>query len=150
MLTLDVGARIDGYWSDLNRNGTVGPAGASLRADHALLRDAIGMGMRTVRPGVLVRDLHAAMRAVLGERAPEYGRMGHGVGLDFTEGPSIQPRSDVLLRKGMVLALEPSMAVERPDESRGLIVAEELVVVTGGGARQLSVPIPDGLPEWIA
>ena len=71
------------------------------------------------------------------------GRMGHGLGMQLTECPSILPADHTELAPGMVLTLEPSVTLL----SGQTMVHEENIVITETGARYLTVPAPRHLPQ---
>ena len=68
-----------------------------------------------------------------GAGGSDAGRLGHGLGMQLTEWPSLIPTDHTVLAPGMVLTLEPGIAVPG-----GMLVHEENIVVTDQGARFLS------------
>jgi Xaa-Pro aminopeptidase len=72
------------------------------------------------------------------------GRLGHGLGLELTEWPSITEDDTTVLQAGMVMTIEPGMPVlGHVDGDQGkMIVHEENVVVREGGAEMLSKRAP--------
>ena len=75
------------------------------------------------------------------------GRMGHGLGLDLTEPPSLAPDDHTRLEPGMVITLEPSLALPgTAGLTRRLMVHEENVVVTPAGCELLTRRAPAELP----
>ena len=137
ILMLDTGAVRDGYFCDFDRNFAVGPPAPEVAAAHATLIEATGAGCAAARPGARFSDLYAAMEAVV-RLGPGGGRLGHGLGMQLTEGPSILPADDTVLVPGMVLTLEPSVRVV----GDRLMVHEENIVIEEGGARMLTRPEP--------
>lgn len=142
VLGLDVGARVEGYWCDFNRNFSAGPVSPEAARAFAAAHAGLEAASAIARPGVAVADLWAAMARVIEARgyAPDpRGRMGHGVGLDFTEPPSLAPWDGALLTEGLVLAIEPSFAfVPALGAAPALMVHEELIRVEAGGCRILT------------
>jgi Xaa-Pro dipeptidase len=67
--------------------------------------------------------------------------MGHGVGLCLTEPPSITPSDETVLIPGMVLAIEPGLAIEG-----GMLIHEEDIVITQDGCELLTRRAPVELP----
>jgi Xaa-Pro aminopeptidase len=68
--------------------------------------------------------------------------MGHGLGMQLTEGPSILPDDDTVLEAGMVMTLEPSLTVA-PGR---MLVHEENLVIEAGGPHWLTRPAPPEMP----
>jgi Xaa-Pro aminopeptidase len=135
VLMLDTGAIRDGYFCDFDRNYAVGAPSPAIRDGHAVLVDAVRAGFEAARPGARFCDLYEAMESVL-RLGPDAGRLGHGLGMELTEGPSIVPADGTLLEPGMVLTLEPSVMV---GDGR-LLVHEEDIVIEERGARFLTRP----------
>jgi Xaa-Pro dipeptidase len=149
VLIIDAGCTIDGYFCDFDRNWSFGPPAPAVRDAYARVHAATDAGFAAVRPGVRACDVWHAMAASLGEdavRAAGVGRMGHGLGLNLTEPPSIHPDDETELRPGMVITLEPGMAYVLGNGSRGVMVDEENVVVTEHGAEMLTRRAPAELP----
>ncbi len=135
VLMLDTGMVKDGYFCDFDRNFSVGqPSGAVANA-HARLIDAVDAGVEATRPGATAADLFHAMDRIVtgGAGGSDAGRLGHGLGMQLTEWPSLIPSDKTVLEPGMVLTLEPGIEV-----SGGVLVHEENIVVTQTGAAFLS------------
>jgi Xaa-Pro aminopeptidase len=142
VLVIDVGATYGGYFCDFDRNFALGRAPAEVRAAYERVYEATQAGLATVRPGRTAADVYRAMAAVLepgrGAATP-IGRMGHGLGLDVTEPPSIAPGDETVLEEGMVLTLEPSAILPGAGGmSQRLMVHEEDIVVTRSGCELLT------------
>lgn len=144
ILMLDTGALFDGYYCDFDRNYAIGRADDTARRAYETLYSATEAGLSAVRPGALACDIWLAMRDVIGKsgfRALD-GRLGHGLGLQLTEWPSLAAGDRSILREEMVLTLEPGLEV-----SPGLImVQEENVVVRDAGAELLTPRASPQLP----
>jgi Xaa-Pro aminopeptidase len=136
VLMLDTGLVWDGYFCDFDRNFSIGPPDERLQTAHARLMTAVESGFAQAKPGAVISDLFHAMNDVVnaGNNGSDAGRLGHGVGMQLTEWPSIIKDDHTPLEQGMVLALEP--AVQTGDGL--LIVHEENIVITETGARFLS------------
>jgi Xaa-Pro aminopeptidase len=133
VLMLDTGAIRDGYFCDFDRNYSVGAPSPAVRDGHATLIEAVQAGFEAARPGARFCDLFAAMEGVV-RLGPGAGRLGHGLGMELTEGPSIIPADQTVLAPGMVLTLEPSVMVG----AGRLLVHEEDIVIEERGARFLT------------
>jgi Xaa-Pro dipeptidase len=138
VIGFDIGATVKGYWCDFNRNFNIIDGNANMqRTDEALQRSIVAAFQRC-KPGVAVADLRAEMDSSLalsGFVTDGKGRFGHGVGLDFTEPPSLTGTDDAVLEAGMVITLEPSVQVQN---SKLILVAEEMVLITNTGAEMLT------------
>ena len=142
VLMLDTGLVHDGYFCDFDRNFAIGPADGAVKDAHARLIAATEAAFAGARPGRRASDLFHAMDAIL-EVGPEAGRLGHGVGMQLTEPPSLIPADETLLQPGMVLTLEPGL-----DLGGGrILVHEENIVIEDGGARWLTTPSAPAITE---
>lgn len=135
VMMLDTGVVYDGYFSDFDRNWSVGCPSAKVKSTHALLIEASDAGAEVARPGQTAADLFNAMNAILskGDATTDTGRLGHGLGMSLTEWPSLIPKDFTVLKPGMVLTLEPSVVV-----GDKIMVHEENILVTEGRASFLS------------
>lgn len=135
VLMLDTGMVWDGYFCDYDRNWSVGPASTAVKSAHAQLIEASDAAFDIARPGATAADLFHAMNDVLtrGAGATEAGRLGHGLGMSLTEWPSLIAQDHTPLEAGMVLTLEPGIAV-----GGKIIVHEENIVITDGAPRFIS------------
>lgn len=145
ILIIDTGATYDGYFCDFDRNYAFGgPCNAAKRA-YDIVYQATDAGFQAARPGATTTDLWAAMAAVLqagGSMGNDVGRMGHFLGMQLTEGPSITPVDKTTLEAGMVLTLEPGMTMATGKQ----MVHEENIVITNDGAQYLSRRAPEEMP----
>ncbi|GAA4750315.1 Xaa-Pro peptidase family protein [Nocardioides endophyticus] len=138
LVWLDGGPRWLGYWSDITRTYSVGaprPEHAGLYAASRAATLAVG---EAIRPGLTTTELFDVVSRAFRDAGLEIGsatRIGHGVGLQLTEPPSVLPSAPVTLEAGMVLAIEPGIA-----RSDGYFNVEENFLVTPGGAELLSPP----------
>jgi Xaa-Pro aminopeptidase len=140
LLIIDVGVTSRGYFCDFDRNFAIGRASEEFRAAYRRVYEATQTGLEAVRPGRTAADVWTAMSKVLDSTAETpIGRMGHGLGLDITEPPSIAPSDHTVLEEGMVLTLEPSLVMPPAEGmARRLMVHEENIVVTREGCELLT------------
>lgn len=138
LVTIDLGAIIDGYCSDCTRTFATGELEAQAREVYEVVLDAQQAALDAVAPGRTGREVDAVAREVI-DRAG-YGEhfghgLGHGVGMEIHEGPRLsRTAGDESLRAGNVVTVEPGIYL--PD--RLGVRIEDLVVVTDGGAERLS------------
>lgn len=136
-LKLDFGARVDGYCADMTRTVVTGSATGRHREIHDAVLAANEAGLNVVRAGIPAREVHEAARMVLEERGlAQYFThgLGHGVGIDVHERPTLNTGSRDPLLADSVVTIEPGVYVE----GFGGVRIEDLVVVEEGGHRLLS------------
>jgi Xaa-Pro dipeptidase len=133
----DVSACLDGYWGDLTRCATVGPASEWAREAWALVAEAQAAAIAAATAGAAARDVDAAQRAIVTAR-PDLGEClhgaGHAMGLAIHEPPFLVPASDDVLVEGTVLTIEPGLY----QPGTGGIRLEDDVLVTKDGPVLLS------------
>ena len=143
ILMLDTGLVWDGYFCDYDRNWSVGAPSKTVSGAYSQLLEASDAAFELAKPGATASDLFHAMNSVLtlNSSSTDAGRLGHGVGMSLTEWPSIIPDDHTVLEKGMVLSLEPGIAIKNK-----IIVHEENIEITETGARYLSPKANKDLP----
>jgi Xaa-Pro aminopeptidase len=137
-----------GCWADMTRTFVVGEPADGVAAQEKLAREAIEAARAAARPGVTGRELHALACEVFeaaGHRTqrtgpgddPEEGfqySLGHGVGLEVHEGPSLGQIGREPLVEGDVLAVEPGLW----EAGIGGVRFEDLLLVTADGCETLT------------
>lgn len=144
LLMLDTGLVWDGYFADFDRNFSIGPQSAAIADAYERLIVAGQKGFEAAQVGATAADLFHAMNNALGDAGgAEAGRMGHGLGMQLTEWPSLIPDDHTVLEDGMVLTLEPSIELG----GGKIIVHEENIVIRAAGPEYLSRPASTTLRE---
>ena len=137
LVVVDAGCSVAGYASDCTRTFFTGEPAGRLREVYDLCSTAQLDGLAAVAPGANGRDVDAASRVAIGAAgmADLYGHgLGHGVGLEVHEQPTLRPESDSVLTPGNVVTVEPGLYL--PGEFGVRI--EDMVVVTEAGAERLT------------
>ena len=145
VLIIDTGTTFDGYFCDFDRNLAFGYITDNTLQAHDVVYRATDAGLAAALPGATTADIWAAMWKILedgGSLGNSVGRMGHGLGMQLTEWPSIKPGDDTVLEPGAVLTLEPGMEFAPGQQ----LVHEENIVITDDGARYLSHRAPKEMP----
>ena len=137
VLMLDTGAVRDGYFCDYDRNFAIGQASEGNRAAHARLIEATQAGFEAARPGARACDVWKAMADIVGG-GEGAGRLGHGLGMQLTEGLSLTAKDQSVLKPGMVITLEPGTETV----PGFMMVHEENIVITEGTPYPIS-PMSD-------
>jgi Xaa-Pro dipeptidase len=147
LLLLDFGAAVGGYCADTTRTVSCGiPSSEQQRIFDLVLR-AHDQAIAAIRPGVTTGEIDEAARRVIrdgGHAEHFFHRVGHGLGLEEHEAPSLDPGSTLVVDEGMVFTIEPGVYLP----GRGGVRIEDDVVVTAEGCRLLTraarelVPLP--------
>ncbi len=136
-VTVDSGCVVDGYCSDCTRTFAAGEPSEELRGLYAVCLEAQLAGVEAVGAGVGGREADAASRDVIGSAGygDFYGHgMGHGLGLEVHEAPSLRPESDDVLQPGNVVSVEPGIYLPQV----GGVRIEDLMLVTENGTERLT------------
>lgn len=136
LVWIDAGAVWDGYWSDITRLASVGEPSEDRMSDYEFSYGLVGELVELAVPGAEVSRL--AERAREGFEAAglpmnAISRVGHGIGLELTEPPSLGIDEETALRPGMTIAIEAGVS-----HANGYFVVEENVVITETGNRLLA------------
>jgi Xaa-Pro dipeptidase len=137
LVLLDFGAASDGYRADTTRTVVVGRPEARQTEVHGLVLAAHDAAIEAVRPGAKAGEVDEAARAVIreGGLAGRFiHRVGHGLGLEAHEDPSLDPGGTVVLEEGMVVTIEPGVYVP----GWGGVRIEDDIVVEASGGRLLT------------
>lgn len=143
VLILDTGCVYDGYFCDYDRNFAFGFVDEATASAYAKVHQALEAGLDAAKPGVSCSELFEVMQRVLQlEDAGNVGRLGHGLGMQLTESPSITAFDSTVLQAGMVMTLEPGMTYA----NGRLMVHEENIVIENSGARLLTRRADSAIP----
>ncbi len=137
LLTLDWGAAHNGYMADLTRTYAIGEIAPELKTIYDLVLRANAAGRAASRPGAMAAEVDAAARQVItdGGYGPYFvHRLGHGLGLEGHEDPSMHGRNETVLEPGLTFTVEPGIYVP----GLGGVRIEDDVVVTENGCESLS------------
>jgi Xaa-Pro dipeptidase len=132
LLKFDFGALRGGYHSDMTRTVVLGPLASWQRDLYRLVAEAQLAGSAAVASGVNTADVDKAARDVI-DRAGRGDRfvhgIGHGVGLEIHEAPSLSQESTDRLEPAMVVTVEPGVYLP----GTGGVRIEDTVVVSAAG-----------------
>jgi Xaa-Pro aminopeptidase len=137
LVLLDFGAAFDGYRADTTRMAVIGEPDQRHKEIHALVLAAHDAGIAAVRAGTTTGTVDAAARQLIdaaGMGELFFHRIGHGLGLEAHEDPSVDPGSATVLEAGMVFTIEPGIYIP----GWGGVRIEDDVVVERAGCRLLT------------
>ncbi|MBN2645157.1 MAG: aminopeptidase P family protein [Desulfuromonadaceae bacterium] len=137
LVTIDFGACYQGYHSDETVTLAVGEVSDRLRELYETVLAAHDLALAALKPMAAAREIDAVARDHIRDKG--YGDffghgLGHGVGLEIHEAPTLSPRSDALLLSGMVFTIEPGIYI--PDV--GGVRIEDTVLMMENGYRLLT------------
>lgn len=136
-IVIDMGAKYEGYCSDLTRTIFVGEPDAKFRRIYDIVLQAQLAAEEQVRAGMTGEEADAIARDIIAEagHGDDFGHsLGHGVGLAVHEFPRVGPRAEDILQDGMVFTIEPGIYLP----GWGGVRIEDIVAMENGRARVIS------------
>jgi Xaa-Pro aminopeptidase len=136
VIRFDVGGRYRHYRADIARIATFGEPTDEVRRYHRALLAGVERACELIRPGTRVADIfEATVETVRREGIGHYRRnhVGHGIGLDGYDAPSLTATSDEIIEAGMVLSVETPYY----ELGRWGLQVEDMVVVRSDGVERL-------------
>lgn len=136
-LTLDYGCVYEGYCSDMTRTVVIGEPSEKMKEVYNTVLEAQEKALKAYKPGACAIDVDETARGYIREKG--YGDyfghgLGHGVGREIHEAPSVGYRSTEELKPGMVVTDEPGIYIP----GFGGVRVEDLLVITESGSEVLS------------
>ena len=136
-LTLDFGCIYNGYCSDMTRTIFIGKASDRQKEIYNIVLEANEKVLEQIRPNITGQELDKIARNLIEERG--YGEcfghgLGHGVGMDIHELPTISRKGKESIAANMVITDEPGIYIP----NFGGVRIEDLILVTSSGHRVLS------------
>lgn len=137
-ITMDFGAVVDGYHSDMTRTVALGSVSDEQREIYNTVLAAQTASLSVLKAGITCADGDAAARNVIANAG--YGNCfghgtGHGVGVQIHEAPTVSPRGgSTLLKVGNVVTVEPGIYLEGKFGVR----IEDMALITEDGCRNLT------------
>lgn len=115
IISVDIGVGYEGYHSDSARTYIVGSTSKEIEDLVLNTEKALYKGLSVIKEGARIGDIGAAVTSVAKES--NYGvvreLVGHGIGSNVHEDPDVpnfgKPNTGLVLKKGMVIAVEPML-----------------------------------------
>lgn len=136
-VTMDFGAVVDGYRSDMTRTVAVGSVSERHKFVYNTVHSAQLAALKEIKAGQKCSDIDKIARDIIYGNGFEgcFGHsLGHSVGIEIHESPNFSPRCDQILRKGNVLTVEPGIYLENEFGVR----IEDMVFVTENGCENIT------------
>lgn len=134
-VTMDFGAKLEGFCSDITRTIVVSQASERHQDIYNRVLQAQLAAIDAIRPGAKAKDVDAISREVLGDLAPYFGHgLGHGLGGVVHDLGRFGPASKDELEEGQIWTVEPGVYIE----GFGGVRIEDDVLVTATGAEVLT------------
>jgi Xaa-Pro aminopeptidase len=136
-LLLDFGVKLDHYCADMTRCLSPQRPDTRYRKLFRLVLEANRRVIAAIRPGMTGREVDDVARnhIVQAGYGAAFGHgLGHGLGLEVHEAPSFSPRSEEVIRPGMVVTVEPGIYLS----GKVGIRIEDVVLITRDGCEVLT------------
>lgn len=135
LLTLDFGAQVDGYKTDMTRTIAIGKISEELSAVYESVLESQWMALNEIRAGARCSEVDKTARDYLDARYPgAFGHgLGHSLGLFIHEQPQFSAKSEDALEAGQVMTVEPGVYLPGVGGCR----IEDSVIVTKDGYENL-------------
>ena len=135
-ITMDTGAMLRGYHSDMTRTVALGYVSDEQKAVYDTVLKAQLAAIDAVHAGVCCSDVDKVARDIIETPYPgTFGHgLGHGVGFEIHEWPRFSARDNTICEPGMVITVEPGIYIAGKCGVR----IEDMIVVTEDGCRNLT------------
>lgn len=132
LVLFDLGVIHEGYCSDITRTVAFGDISDEQKNIYDTVLKAEQAAVDAVKPGIRAKDLDKIARDIISEA--EYGeyfphRLGHGLGINVHEYPSVTAVNELVLQQGMVFTIEPGIYVP---EVAGVRIEDDVLVTDNG------------------
>ena len=137
LITLDIGADVEGYKSDMTRTVALGAVSDYQAKVYDIVKTAQQAALDKIKSGVSCGEVDRTARDIIYKAGFEgcFGHAtGHGVGLDIHEKPSLSPNNCFKLESGMVVTSETGIYL---DNEFGVRI-EDMVLVTDDGYKNFN------------
>jgi Xaa-Pro aminopeptidase len=143
IIIVDIGAKYNGYCSDMTRTFIFEPDNTDKENKKRelvnLVNEGQKFGLEHIKAGKKGSEMDSLVRKYFEKKNEEWGSrfihsLGHGVGIDIHENPYLSPISDEDLREGMCVTVEPGLYIPGLGGAR----TEDLIVIRENGFQSLT------------
>ncbi|KGX87443.1 M24 family metallopeptidase [Pontibacillus marinus] len=141
-IKMDIGARVNGYYSDFTRTVILGEPSDKQKEIYSIVKEAQEKSLESVGPGKTCSEVDKVGRGII--ESYGYGEnfghsLGHSIGLALHEKPVMRSTDETKLEPGMVITVEPGIYIQ----GFGGVRIEDLVVITEKGHMNLTQATKD-------
>jgi Xaa-Pro aminopeptidase len=113
-VTIDFGCKVNGYCSDMTRTIVMGKANEKQKEIYNIVLEAQQKAIANLKAGLTSKEADLLARSVIEEKG--YGKyfshsLGHGVGLEVHEAPSLSFKKEEILKEGAIVTVEPGIYI---------------------------------------
>lgn len=132
-VTMDFGAVVGGYRSDMTRTVAVGYVTDEQRLVYDTVLNAQSQAFKAIKPGVICKSVDKVARDIIysaGFKGCFGHGLGHSVGIEIHETPSFNTSCETVVKEGMIITVEPGIYIENKFGVR----IEDMAYITNDGA----------------
>ena len=136
-ITMDFGAVVRGYRSDMTRTVAVGAVSDHQRFVYNTVLEAQNRAFEAIKPGVVCKEIDRIARNFIDNNGfkGNFGHgLGHSVGIEIHESPSFNTTDTTILKPGMIITVEPGIYLPGQFGVR----IEDMVLITETGFEDLT------------
>ncbi len=136
-VTMDFGAVLGGYRSDMTRTVAVGSVSDEQKMVYDTVLRAQNAALEKIKAGAVCGEIDKIARDIIysaGFKGCFGHSLGHSVGIDIHEAPSFAPENTAILKAGNVMTVEPGIYLE----NRFGVRIEDMVFVTENAVENIT------------
>ncbi|MGI6213199.1 MAG: M24 family metallopeptidase [Christensenellales bacterium] len=137
LVTLDFGAKLNGYCSDMTRTVSLGDPGERAKAVYKTVLHAQTQAIADIKAGMSGKEADAIARDIFAAQGyKDYftHSLGHGLGIEVHEDPRLSYLNENPLKQNMIFSVEPGLYFENEFGIR----IEDLVILGKDGIINLT------------
>ncbi len=136
IVLLDFGVKVNNYCSDMTRTIFFGKADSEFRKIYQTVLNAQQNAIKSIRTGGKASETDKIARDyIMKQNFPNIiHAVGHGIGMQVHEAPTLSPNSEDIIKNGMVFSVEPGIYIS----NFGGVRIEDLVLVRHGRTELIS------------
>lgn len=137
ILSVDIGVKYKGYYTDAARTWPVGKISKELESLIQVTRQSLYEGLQVLKPKARLGDLSSRIQKFVEMSGYSVVRdfVGHGIGRELHEDPQVpnfgEPGRGMMIEEGLVIAIEPMVNIGKPEVK---ILSDGWTVVTLDGS----------------